>query len=214
MKKILMTVLMLSLALSFAAAEDSFVSKMSVGASLGAGVIMEDTSDLEDLGFDVSKVGFPIMVEALYRLDQEVEIPNLGMATIDAGLKLGYMKLWSASGTLLGAELEFSQSTVPVLAYGRATAGNFFVGLGLGVHAWTLNFYLDGEKQDIGSQNGIEFCMLLEPGYVYPLSDKIDLMGSLSIWSVGYESEDSSTGESEDNSSLVLGLNVGISYKL
>ena len=208
MKKILAAALMLSLALTALSAEDSFVSKMSVGGSLGVGLIMEDTSDLEDMDMDVSKIGFPIMVEALYRLDQEVEVPNLGKATIDVGMKLGYMKLWSASGTFLGTDFEFNMSTVPVLAYGRATAGDFFVGLGLGLHAWNMNVKVDGSTNDLYGDNGLDFCLLIEPGYVYPLSEDLSLLGSLSIWSVGYE------GDGGDTSSTVIGANVGVSYKL
>ncbi len=208
MKKLIAAALMLSLTLTAVFAEESFTSKLSVGASLGAGILLEDTTDAEDAGYDVSKTSFPITAEVLYRLDQEVEIPNLGMATIDVGMKMGYMKLLSMSVDFFGSEIEAKMFTVPVLAYGRATAGNFFVGLGLGLHAWTLNTYVDGEKQDLGSDNGLDFCALLEPGYVFPISEDLSVLGSLSIWNVGYESEDG------DNSSLELGVNVGVSYKL
>lgn len=174
---------------------------LSFGLSAGGSYAHIDISPFEDAGMDATTLGVPVSVEVLYSLGKITEIPGQGDLTLDVGIKSSYLNLYSAKKDKISA----NSFTIPVLAYGKATMGNYFVGLGLGIHAWSAKFdfgVVDGED------NGIEFCSLIEPGYKFILTDNITLLGSLGIYTTSYESD---SGEED---AAVITLNIGINYAL
>ncbi len=203
MKKLLSLLLVMSFCGGLLIAEDSFASKLSLGLSTGLSITLEDIDD-----DDANLIGLPVMIQVLYRLDPTFDIPTLGEATIDVGLKGGYLHLFTLESTVLGSDYKASMYTIPVLPYGRVNAGNFFVGIGIGLHLWTSQMTIDGEVQDLYGDNGIELCSMIEPGYAFPINDNLTALGSISIFSTSYESGDS------ENESSILTLNIGIEYSL
>ena len=198
MKKIIVLLLLTVSTMVFS--QNAISSKLSFGLQSGFVFTVEDFSAFDDAG-TLTQVGAPVMLQALYRLDQTFEIPNLGTSTIDVGMKLGYLPIFSLKGDNVTANMY----TVPVLLYGKATAGNYFLGFGLGLHAWTLSMEMEilGSKLDMGD-NGLEGCVLLEPGYTMAINKNLSVTGSLSIYNTSTEKDDS----------FVIGLTVGAEYKL
>lgn len=177
-------------------AEESFGSKLSVGLDTGLSITLTDYAD-EGI------VGLPVMAKVLYRLDQTFDIPNFGTATFDVGVKTGYLHLFSAEFSTA----DFVMYTIPFLPYARAISNNIYLGYGMGIHAWFMDAYVDGKKQDTGS-NGLEFCALGEVGYMYELTDAITLSGGIGFYSVDFESDD------EEASQSIMVLTIGAEYAL
>jgi len=51
--------------------------------------------------------------------------------------------MMSASGDLPGSKVALKMGTVPFYVYGKAVTDNFYLGLGLGIHAWSMSGTID-----------------------------------------------------------------------
>jgi hypothetical protein len=139
----------------------------------------------------------------------KIEAGGLGTSTVVVGGKIGYLNnVLKVEGTLLGSDYLSHLKTIPVMAFGRAEAGFLYAELGLGLHAWTWDFELGGGD---ASDNGLDVGLYLSSGVNVPLSEQLSLRGGLTFMSLSF---DVSENEDEAPEGRMIGLNLGIGYKL
>lgn len=217
MKKIMILFAAVMLASTYSFAQ------LSIEAETGVGVVVnEDTKELRDVGFNVSKMSVPTYLGVGYKLP--IEIPSLGSGIIVGG-KIGYLTGTKATGegftdgafAGLDGKLNYGWNTIPINAFVRAESKLLFTEIGLGLHAWTINFKADTENAMLNtmwaasSDNGLDFVAYVKAGLVFNLSEKMKLNMGVNLHSLTF---DLSEDESDDMKILTAGLFLGLTFGL
>ncbi|GAB6088492.1 hypothetical protein [Spirochaeta dissipatitropha] len=184
MKKLLLVLLVLVLSTGGAFAQ------IVAGGGVGVQYTLNSEKDAYDALGDVSYIGFPIQLFALYQLkDVTFEIEDFGMAEVAVGLTTGYLS------NVLSIKDGMTIGYIPVLAMGRLSLDWLYIDLAAGLFMAT-----DENINDIGMGGYAEL------GYMHALSEKIGV-------TAGFRS--SGITQTIGNQSHIFtgfGINLGAAY--
>lgn len=191
----------------------SVLMVMAVGAGFGQLIVEADLGvllTLEDIE-NANLVGFPFLVGVGYAKpfssDEAEKRPDLATWGVVVGSKIGYVNnILSLEG--YDSDFELALSTVPFFVYGRAEWKMAFAELGLGVHAWRLDWSLEDEK-------GFDGASYFSSGVSLPVADGLIVLTGLRIMTYGFSISDFlDVGADDVAGSSTIGWMVGASYAL
>jgi hypothetical protein len=182
-------------------------SQWSVGGSAGLNYLLD--ADAGDLPGDVSRIGFPILLEVGYELGGRSNPLVVGGKVGFINDLLGY-DYTEDLGFGSSVTAEFSSRSIPIFGFARYDLGLLYGELGLGFNAWSYDGSSKVESQFLGNEEidlsdiGVGFLLYGSGGVQFALSESLTLLGGPTMTILGLE----------DGSDLFVGVSVGASFGL